>query len=134
VKEQNNPISGQELFHKIENGNNVVIHLLVPNRNLWGDGENQGHKKVPWNINKNKVNRVLYIDLHREEKMHEWKPKNEKKFSTKKKHWERNNLVNKGWDHFNFFKPLPGINLLNNNTQPRKWKNITLPFRQLNGW
>jgi hypothetical protein len=52
VEKQDHPIKGQD---QIEYGNNVVIHLHVPNKNLYGDGKNQGHEKVPWNVNENKI-------------------------------------------------------------------------------
>jgi hypothetical protein len=57
VEKQDHPINGQD---QIEYGNNVVIHLPIPNKNLYGDNKNQGHEKVFWNINENELLRFKF--------------------------------------------------------------------------
>jgi len=63
MEKKHSPIKSQKLVSKIKNGHNIVLIAFIPHRNLLGIG-NQWIRKVPRNIDKNKISFVLKINLH----------------------------------------------------------------------
>jgi hypothetical protein len=70
TKKKHNPITGQKFVDKIENGHNIILIPLVPQGNIYRT-KSQWNKKFPKNINKNKINLVIGINLHLMRQMQE---------------------------------------------------------------
>lgn len=62
MEKKHNPINCQKLVDKVENGRNILFIPFIPHMNYY-EAWNQWNKKVPRDINKNKINLVLKIDL-----------------------------------------------------------------------
>jgi len=63
MEKKHSPVNGQKLVSKIKNGHNIVLIPFIPHWNFLGIG-NQWIRKVPRNIDKNKISFVLKINLH----------------------------------------------------------------------